>query len=44
MIDCIEGSGKVEEADAGEFLLADSFNEMAVERERRTVSVECDLM
>ena len=33
MIDCIEGSGKVEEADAVEFLLADSFNEMVVERE-----------
>ena len=34
MIDCIEGSGKVEEADAGEFLLADSFDEMVVKRKK----------
>ncbi len=34
MINLVEGSGKVEEADAGEFLLADSFDEVVVKREK----------
>ncbi len=34
MLNCVEGSGKVEEADAGEFLVADSFDEMVVNRKK----------